>query len=116
MARTVASLFSEKMPRRTAESATQRPATVAASTPAAPINDASTTRPLRILYIYRPTNKAMGIVQAIVNVPQELPGTSSTASAGSAIVHFASGASGCCVDVGTLRTKDSGRMVFAPDG
>ena len=55
-------------------------------------------------------------VAAIVNVPHELPGTSSTAPAGSVIVHFASGASGCWVDVGTLRTNDSGRVVFAPDG
>src|SRR5271165_5394289 len=51
------------------------PATVAASTPTAPMSDASTTRPLRILYIHNPTNNAMGMVHAMVKVPQELPGT-----------------------------------------
>ena len=29
-------------------------------------------------YMYKPTNSAIGIVQAIVNVPHELPGTSRT--------------------------------------
>src|SRR3954453_19262101 len=61
----------------------QAPAPVAASTPAAPTTEASTTRPLRNLYMYQPTNSAIGIVQAIVNVPHELPGTSRRAFAGS---------------------------------
>ena len=46
--------------------------------------DASITRPGRILYMYRPTNSAIGIVQAMVNVPQEEPGTRRTAPAGRA--------------------------------
>ena len=37
--------------------------------------DASTTRPGRMLYIHKPTNRAIGMVQAMVNVPQEEPGT-----------------------------------------
>ena len=44
--------------------------------------DASTVRPGRILYMYRPTNSAIGIVQAMVNVPHDEPGTSRTAPAG----------------------------------
>src|SRR3954453_8366256 len=60
----------------------QAPAPVAASTPAAPTSDASTTFPLRNRYMYQPTNRAIGIVQAIVNVPQELPGTSRLAPSG----------------------------------
>ena len=47
---------------------------MAANVAAAPISDASTTRPLRILYMYKPINSAIGTVQAIVNVPHELPG------------------------------------------
>src|SRR5437764_262600 len=58
------------------------PATVAASTPAAPTSDASTTFPLRNRYMYQPTNSAIGIVQAMVNVPHELPGTSRRAFLG----------------------------------
>ncbi len=58
-----------------AEPGIQLPATVAASTAAAPIAEASTTRPLRILYIYNPTTSAIGTVQAMVNVPHELPAT-----------------------------------------
>src|SRR3954452_24109075 len=58
------------------------PANVAASTAAAPITDASTVFPGRNLDMYQPTNSAIGIVQAIVNVPQELPGTSRLASFG----------------------------------
>jgi hypothetical protein len=38
--------------------------------------------PGRILYIHKPTSSAIGIVQAIVKVPHELPGTRRTASAG----------------------------------
>src|SRR5262245_17009783 len=41
---------------------------------APPTMDASTIRPLRMRYIHRPTKSAIGIVQAIVNVPQLLPG------------------------------------------
>ncbi len=55
------------------------PMKVAARVRAAPMSDASTTFPGRILYMYRPTNKAMGIVQAMVNVPQYEPGTRRTA-------------------------------------
>ena len=50
------------------------------------MNDASTTRPGRILYMYSPTNSAIGIVQAMVKVPQEEPGTRRTAPAGSVAV------------------------------
>src|SRR5262245_7121251 len=60
----------------------QLPTTVAISTPPAPISDASMTRPLRILYMYRPTNRAIGMVQKIVNVPHDDPGTGSTVPAG----------------------------------
>ena len=45
------------------------------SVSAPPMSDASTTLPLRMRYMYRPTNRAIGIVQAMVNVPHELPGT-----------------------------------------
>src|SRR5436309_699302 len=58
---------------RSGECGIQLPATVAARTSAAPISDASTTRPLRMRYMYKPTNSAIGIVQAMVNVPHELP-------------------------------------------
>ncbi len=54
----------------------QAPANVAASTHAAPISDASRTFPCRNRYMYQPTNSAIGMVAAIVNVPHELPGTS----------------------------------------
>src|SRR5690348_13225257 len=54
---------------------TQCPTTTAASTRAPPITDASATRPGRMRYIHRPTNRAIGTVQAMVNVPHELPGT-----------------------------------------
>src|SRR5687768_4816728 len=64
--------------------ATHPPATVATSVNAPPIRDASMTRPLRILYMYSPTNSAIGIVQAIVNVPHAEPGTRRTAPGGSA--------------------------------
>src|SRR3954464_15713573 len=68
--------------RSTGEPGTSAPAYVAASTPAAPTSEASTTLPLRNRYMYQPTNRAIGIVQAIVNVPHELPGTSRLASLG----------------------------------
>src|SRR5438552_2873043 len=47
------------------------------------MTDASTIRPLRMRYIQRPTNRAMGMVQAIVNVPQLLPGMTWTLPLGS---------------------------------
>jgi len=40
---------------------------------APPMSEASTTFPLRMRYMYTPTSKAMGIVQKMVKVPQELP-------------------------------------------
>src|SRR4051812_30933301 len=58
------------------------PRNVAPSVSTAPMRDASTTCPGRILYMYRPTNSAIGIVSAMVNVPHELPGTTRTASGG----------------------------------
>src|SRR4051794_6425604 len=67
---------------RRLDSGTQAPAIVAASTPAAPTSEASTTLPLRNRYMYQPTNSAIGIVQAMVNVPHELPGTSRLAPLG----------------------------------
>src|SRR5262245_52642463 len=56
----------------------QLPATVAAIVSTAPINDACTTAPLLMRYMYRPTNSAIGIVQAIVKVPHDEPGTSTS--------------------------------------
>src|SRR4051794_41859378 len=53
------------------------------------MSDASTTRPFRILYMYRPTNSAIGMVQAMVNVPQDEPGTSRTAPAVSLVESLA---------------------------
>src|SRR3954468_16646013 len=53
----------------------QSPATTAASVRTPPMSDASTTRPGRMRYIHSPTSRAIGIVQAMVNVPHELPGT-----------------------------------------
>ena len=82
MAQIVASRDSEKYG-SSAEPGIQFPATVAANVAAAPISDASTTCPLRSLYMYRPINSAIGTVQAIVNVPHELPGTACFAPAGS---------------------------------
>ncbi len=35
------------------------------------MSDASTTFPLRMRYMHRPTNSAIGIVQAMVNVPHD---------------------------------------------
>ena len=40
------------------------------------------TFPLRRRYMYQPTKSAMGIVQAMVKVPHELPGTSRRACSG----------------------------------
>src|SRR6478736_1759041 len=61
----------------------QWPAIVTPIVAAAPISEASRILPLRSLYMYSPTKSAIGIVQAIVNVPQELPGTSCVTPAGS---------------------------------
>src|SRR5215217_6327334 len=63
--------------------ATYPPSTVAPSVRPPPMIEASTTWPGRILYMYRPTSNAIGIVQAIVKVPQELPGTRRTELGGS---------------------------------
>ena len=45
--------------------------------------EASTTFPLRRRYMYQPTKRAIGIVQAIVKVPHDEPGTSRRACSGS---------------------------------
>src|SRR6476469_438013 len=73
----VCSLESEKNG-SSGEPCTQLPATVAKRTPTAPMADASTTRPLRNLYIQKLTKSAIGIVQAMVKVPHELPGSTWT--------------------------------------
>src|SRR6266849_10938481 len=83
-----------------------RPTTVAATTPTAPIRDASTTCPRRILYMYRPTKKAIGMVQAMVNVPQDDPGTTCLHLAGS-VTTPSTGISG--VSAGTRTTNCSER-------
>src|SRR4051794_18331588 len=67
-----------------AVSLTYPPRNTAPSVNAAPTIDASTTLPGRSRYIHRPTSRAMGIVQAIVNVPQDEPGTRRTDPAGMA--------------------------------
>src|SRR5690242_11838380 len=53
----------------------QPPKKTAPSVRLAPMMEASTVFPGRNLYIHRPTSRAIGIVQAIVKVPQEEPGT-----------------------------------------
>src|SRR4051812_15743298 len=58
------------------------PRNTAPSVNAAPTSDASTTLPGRSLYIHRPTSRAIGIVQAMVNVPQEEPETRRTEPGG----------------------------------
>src|SRR4051794_40338030 len=58
------------------------PRKTAPSVRAAPTIDASTTLPGRSLYIHRPTSRAMGIVQAMVNVPHDEPETRRTEPAG----------------------------------
>src|SRR3954471_10203308 len=60
------------------------PRNTAPSVRAAPTIDASTTLPGRRRYIHRPTSRAMGIVQAMVNVPQDEPETRRTAPGGMA--------------------------------
>ena len=53
--------------------------------------EASTTRPLRSLYMYSPIASAIGTVQAIVNVPHELPGTACVDAGGQADAALAVG-------------------------
>src|SRR5262249_61544741 len=65
----------------------------AARVAAAPMSEASTMAPLRILYMYRPTKSAMGMVRAMVKVPQDEPGTTCTQPAGRRTVPPAPGAS-----------------------
>src|ERR1019366_2007037 len=97
------------------------PATVATSTPTGPMADASTTRPLRKRYIQKLTNSAIGIVQAMVKVPQELPGMTCTQP--SPNVTFPScdvGSAESGGHKGKVRTyvfrirKDSGRSAAGP--
>src|SRR3954470_13962671 len=86
------------------------PATVAAGTATAPTSGASTTSPLRKRYMYQPTNRAIGMVQAIVNVPQELPGTSRLAPSG----RTQPSPSGCPLrkaPLGTWSLNDSLRVI-----
>src|SRR5262249_21701154 len=89
----------------------QWPAMVTAIVAAAPISDASRIFPRRNLYIYRPTNSAIGIVQAIVNVPHELPGTANTAPAGN-VTRPSTAVNDS--DAGTDIWNDSGRSDFGP--
>src|SRR5262249_9441874 len=86
----------------------QLPAITAASVARAPISDASTTRPLRILYMYSPTNSAIGMVQAMVNVPQLLPGTTCTLPGGRATTVPGHGTSRAAVS-GSCTSNASGR-------
>src|SRR5476651_435441 len=113
----VASLLREKYGSKT-EPGIKLPAMVAAKTPTPPMRDASTTWPLRILYIHRPTNRAIGMVQAIVNVPQELPGTSCADFVGTVnstlLGGLATGVKRTAVVPGTLTWNFSGRIVTAP--
>src|SRR5262245_22112863 len=78
----------------------QLPATVTPIVAAAPISDASTTRPLRKRYMYSPTRSAIGTVQAIVNVPQELPGTACETPPGNVIFPFAAANAGTAASAG----------------
>src|SRR4051812_32113484 len=89
------------------------PAIVAASTATAPTSDASTTRPLRNRYMYQPTNRAIGIVQAIVNVPHELPGTSRLAPAGRTQPR-PSGLLASRDEPGTASWNDSSKAIASP--
>src|SRR3954453_2273029 len=90
----------------------QAPAPVAASTPAAPTTEASTTFPLRNRYMYQPTNSAIGIVQAMVNVPHELPGTSRLASLGR--VQPPPGLPLSAEPAGTASRNDSWNVISSP--
>jgi hypothetical protein len=74
---------SEKSGPRVGLSWTYFPAQVQARTAAPPMSDASTMCPFRITYIQSPTNRAMGMVQAMVKVPHELPRIRRTEPAGS---------------------------------
>src|SRR5262249_42977972 len=113
-ANTVCPLVSEKKG-SSAEPGTQLPTTTAPSVARAPSSDASTTAPLRILYMYRPTNSAMGMVQAMVKVPQELPGTTWTQPGGNVTAPFAPGARGPA-SAGRRTWNDSGRASGLPAG
>src|SRR3989442_862015 len=64
----------------------QLPMMTAATTATTPNAEAAATPPpLRTLVMYHPMTRPIGIVQAMVKVPQELPGTSSCDPAGSSI-------------------------------
>src|SRR4051812_45651595 len=77
---TVVSFSAKTWPQE--ELATKPPMKVASSVSSPPTIEASTTFPGRILYIHKPTSSAMGIVQAMVKVPQDEPGTRRTAPTG----------------------------------
>src|SRR5262249_5787779 len=89
------------------------PSTTAPSVSAPPITEASITCPLRMRYIQRPTKSAMGIVQAMVNVPQLLPGMTWTLPLGNVMVTGASAGPGPISPLGTgTRTRNgSGRLL-----
>ena len=90
------------------------PRIVAPMTPAAPISDASVTRPGRMRYIHRLTSSAIGIVQAMVNVPQALPGMICCVFSGSVTVPLSTRSG---PDVMATRTLNaSGRLMsrYAP--
>src|SRR5262249_45378440 len=89
------------------------PANVAASTAAAPRSDASRILPLRRRYMYQPTKRAIGIVQAMVNVPQELPGTRRRVSGGSS-KPFAVGSDLNGAPGGIARLKPSWKTMDCP--
>src|SRR5262249_9798205 len=106
-AKTVCPLPSEKYPSH-GEPGIQLPTTTAASVKAAPISDASTVFPGRRRYMYQPTNRAMGMVQAMVKTPHEEPGTSCTLLGGMTSTLSAAGVRG--VSAGTCTEKPSGRV------
>ena len=94
-----------------------RPKTVTATTATAPISDASTTCPLRIRYMYKPTKSAIGMVQAMVNVPQELPLTICLHPAGRVTPRQPSAWTFSGVSAGTWTRKSSERgMNFSESG
>src|SRR5713226_4053134 len=90
----------------------QLPTITAARTARTPISVASPILPLRIRYIQRPMKSPMGMVQAIVKVPQELPGTNSRAPFGKVTVSVPS--SEPLDALGTSIKKASERAVTAP--
>src|SRR5436309_4176320 len=73
-ARIVWSRLRENQP-SSGEPGTQLPTTTAPMVSTPPMSDASTTFPGRMRYIHRPVKSAIGIVQAMVNVPHDEPGT-----------------------------------------